>query len=165
MNCVSNVAGKRFALRNAHFYHLRIQKHYNVLLVFYFDFIFVVSPSIEPQSRTIYILSGKAAVFPCNYTGFPTSSVYWTVTHSNTPTNITQGNSVSVLSTVDGRVLQTLEVFVNGTLHISNVDQTDSAVKYQCTAVNRLGVAKADVKLTVVGGMTVLFPLYCTVLI
>ena len=91
--------------------------------------------------------------------------MYWTVTHSNTPTNITQGNSVSVLSTVDGRVLQTLEVFVNGTLHISNVDQTDSAVKYQCTAVNRLGVAKADVKLTVVGGMTVLFPLYCTVLI
>ncbi|KAL9961359.1 hypothetical protein ACROYT_G030281 [Oculina patagonica] len=113
-----------------------------------------VSPSIEPQSRKVFISSGKPALLPCEYKGFPTPSVYWTVTHSGVPTNVTQEKTES-LHTIDNLgnvVVQLLKVFENGTLHISEVDRADSAGQYQCTAVNRLGVANRDVKLTVVGG-------------
>jgi len=53
----------------------------------------------------------------------------------------------------DEKTEQVLKVFENGTLHISEVDYPDSQGHYQCTAVNRLGIAKGDISLTVVGGM------------
>ena len=48
-------------------------------------------------------------------------------------------------------------MFENGTLHIFEVDYPHSKKEYRCTAVNRLGVAKGDVRLTVVGGMPFFF--------
>lgn len=85
------------------------------------------------------------------------------MTH-NIPTNVTQEKQESLYHIVDDGevVVQLLSVFENGSLHISKVDDTDSTGQYQCTAVNRLGVAKGDVQLTVVGGMAVFyFAFYC----
>lgn len=112
-----------------------------------------VSPSIEPKSKTIYISSTKPAFLPCNHSGFPLPSVYWTVTQFGERENITRGDLVvSLTSDVDGKLFkQKLEMFENGTLHIFEVDYWHSSNKYQCIAVNRLGVAKGDVHLTVVG--------------
>jgi len=111
-----------------------------------------VSPSIEPKSQEIFISSTKPALLPCNHSGFPSPSVYWTVTHFGVPKNITKGDPVSLISNVGGKfVVQELEVFENGTLHIFEVDYPHSKKEYRCTAVNRLGVAKGDVRLTVVG--------------
>ncbi|XP_020615291.1 angiopoietin-1 receptor-like isoform X2 [Orbicella faveolata] len=111
-----------------------------------------VSPSIEPQSQTIYISSTKPALLPCDHSGFPAPSVYWTVTHSNKATNITERNPVLLETRIgDEKTEQVLKVFENGTLHISEVDYPDSQGHYQCTAVNRLGIAKGDISLTVVG--------------
>ena len=54
-------------------------------------------------------------------------------------------------------------ILENGTLYISEVDSPDSQGHYQCTAVNRLGSAKGDISLTVVGGMAGFhFALYMT---
>lgn len=133
---------------------------------FYFCVISSVSPSIEPKSQTIYISSPKPAFLPCNHSGFPLPSVYWTVTHFGVPKNITRGDPVSLISDVNGKlIVQKLEMFENGTLHIFEVDYPHSEKQYQCTAVNRLGVAKGNVRLTVVGGMFVcLFVLLCFVL-
>lgn len=117
-----------------------------------------VSPSIEPKSQEIFISSTKPALLPCNHSGFPSPSVYWTVTHFGVPKNITKGDPVSLTSNVGGKfVVQELEVFENGTLHIFKVDYPHSKKEYRCTAVNRLGVAKGDVRLTVVGGTPVCF--------
>lgn len=114
----------------------------------------LVSPSIKPQSQTKYITSNKPALLPCHFSGFPTPSVYWTVTHSNTQTNITQRDSVRLRTQIGGELTdQVLKVFENGTLHISEVDYPDSKGHYQCTAVNRLGIAEGNINLTVVGGM------------
>ena len=75
------------------------------------------------------------------------------------PTNVTQEKQERLDTVVDGykHVVQLLSVFENGSLHISKVDHTDSTGQYQCTAANRLGVAKGDVQLTVVGGMAVMY--------
>lgn len=54
-------------------------------------------------------------------------------------------------------------MFENGTMHISEVDYPDSNGQYQCTAVNRLGIAKGDVRLTVVGGTCMACFSLCTV--
>jgi len=120
----------------------------------FFCVISLVSPSIKPQSQTKYITSNTPALLPCNYSGFPTPSVYWTVTHSNIQTNITQRDSVSLRTHIGGELTdQVLKVFENGTLHISEVDYPDSQGHYQCTAVNRLGIAEGNIDLKVVGGM------------
>lgn len=119
-----------------------------------FNIVFIaVPPSISPQSQTLFVSSGNPALLPCNYSGYPTPSVYWTVTHSGTPTNVTKGETVHLLTIADGTT-QSLTAYENGTLYISAVDHMDSKVQYQCTAMNRLGTAKGDVHLTVVGGMT-----------
>ena len=119
-----------------------------------FCVIFSVSPSIELHSQTIYVSSAKPAFLPCKHSGIPAPSVYWTVTHSNVPTNITQKKPVSLRTRIgDETTVQVLEVFENGALNISEVDYPDSNGRYQCTAVNRLGIAKSDIRLTVVGGM------------
>jgi len=120
----------------------------------FFCVISLVSPSIKPQSQTKYITSKNPALLPCNYSGFPTPSVYWTVTHSNIQTNITQRDPVLLQTLIGGELTdQVLKVFENGTLHISEVDYPDSQGHYQCTAVNRLGIAEGNINLTVVGGM------------
>lgn len=120
----------------------------------FFCVISLVSPSIKPQSQTKYITSNRPALLPCNYSGFPTPSVYWTVTHSNTQINITQREPVTLKTRIgDELTTQVLTVFENGTLHISEVDYPDSQGHYECTAVNRLGIAEGNIDLTVVGGM------------
>ena len=130
------------------------------LLLLFLCVVFSVSPSIDPQSQEIYISSTKPAFLPCKPTGIPAPSVYWTVTHSE-PTNITQGTPVLLETRIgDETTEQVLKVFENGTLHISEVDYPDSRGHYQCTAVNRLGIAKGDIRLTVVGGMAG-FTLHC----
>lgn len=113
-----------------------------------------VSPSIELESQPIYVLSTNPAFLPCSHSGFPAPSVYWTVTHSNEPTNVTQGNSTNLTTRVGAEItLQVLKVSEDGTLSISEVDYPDSQGHYQCTVVNRLGIAKGDIELTVVAGM------------
>ena len=127
-----------------------------VLIFLFFNFCVIssVSPSIELESQTIYVLSTNPAFLPCSHSGFPAPSVYWTVTHSNEPTNITQGTSVTLTTRVGAEITkQVLKVSENGTLYISEVDYPDSQGHYQCTVVNRLGIAKADIDLTVVAGM------------
>lgn len=125
-----------------------------VFAFFYFCVISSVSPSIEPESQTIYALSTNPAFLPCSHSGFPAPSVYWTVTHSNVPTNITQGRSTSLTTRIGAEFTkQVLNVLKDGTLSISEVDYPDSQGHYQCTVVNRLGIAKGDINLTVVKGM------------
>ena len=128
------------------------------LTLLFFSVISSVAPSIEPKSQTIFASSSEPALLPCNHSGFPSPFVYWTVTHFGVPKNITKGDPASLTSKVGGKfIVQELEVFENGTLHIFEVDYPHSEKKYRCTAVNRLGVAKSDVGLTVVGGI----PVFC----
>jgi len=117
-------------------------------------FLLSASPLILNQPSTIYVRAGGAALFPCNFTGLPPPSVYWTVTHRDRSTNVTQGNPKSVFVNVGepDQFSQQLMVYQNGSLTISPVDTSDSAGQYQCTAVNRLGVAKGAVELKVIGG-------------
>ena len=116
-------------------------------------FLFVVPPSIEHQPR-IYVIARQDAWFPCDYRGFPTPSVYWTVTHLSIPENVTEGGEKVYFNDVVGGILvqRELKVTSNGSLVISQVIHSDSTVQYQCTAFNRLGVAKVDVYLTVLSG-------------
>lgn len=116
-------------------------------------FLLVVPPSIEHQPR-IYVIARQDARFPCDYRGFPTPSVYWTVTHLSIPNNVTEGGRKLYFDDiVDGiRVQRELKVTRDGSLVIPQVLYSDSMVQYQCTAINRLGVAKVDVYLTVVKG-------------
>lgn len=107
------------------------------------------SPLVHPQTHTIYVMARKAALVPCNFLGFPRPSVYWTVTHLSTSVNVTNGAPRFLNVVTDVRTFQQkLTVYQNGTLHISEVHPTDSSGQFQCTAFNRLGLAKGAVILT-----------------
>lgn len=127
--------------------------------------VFVAAPpSIQQQSHTIYVRARKSALFPCDFTGFPIPSVYWTVIHPTSSINVTQGSPKSLYLFVgEENYKQDLTVYQNGALNISEVRDGDSAGQYQCTAVNLLGVAKSSVKLQVVGGRNALQ--FCNLLV
>ena len=114
------------------------------------------SPLVQPQTHTVYFMARKAALLPCYFSGFPRPSVYWTVTHSSKSINVTNGTPKILRGFVVDQVFeQQLTVYQNGTLHISEVLAADSSGQFQCTAVNRLGLAKGAVILTLVGGRSV----------
>ena len=116
-------------------------------------FLFVVPPSIEHQPSTIYVIAGQTARFPCDYRGFPRPSVYWTVTLDTTAANVTERKKGVITEVVDGKLfIREMTVTPNGSLVVPQVLTSDSEMQYQCTAINRLGAAKSDVKLTVVRG-------------
>lgn len=102
-----------------------------------------VPPSIQKLPQTIYVEPQQKAVFPCIYSGFPTPAVYWTV-----PEKI----NVTLLSSqtfVIWDFIYSLTVNPNGSLIISQVHGSLSGQTYQCTAINRLGMAVVYVTLIV----------------
>ena len=114
---------------------------------------FLLQLQVHPQTHTIYVMARKAALLPCNFLGFPRPSVYWTVTHLSTSVNVTNGAPRFLNVVTDVRTFQQkLTVYQNGTLHISEVHPTDSSGQFQCTAFNRLGLAKGAVILTLFRG-------------
>ena len=138
---------------------------FNVLVVvlFYiltcteFSCFYAAPPSIMPQTKTIYVMARKAAILPCNISGFPAPTFYWTVTHPTLTVNVTVASPSGLFGKLtDGTFFeQNLTVYDNGTLHISEVNVADSSGRFQCTAINHLGLAYGSVSLVLVGGRSV----------
>ncbi|XP_068737530.1 angiopoietin-1 receptor-like isoform X2 [Montipora capricornis] len=111
-----------------------------------------VPPSIQNLPQSIYVEPRQEAVCPCKYSGFPTPTVYWTVP-KHEKINITLASSQAFVI-VDGDEFfdYSLTVNPNGSLIISQVHGSLSGQTYQCTAINRLGMAVGYVKLIVTKG-------------
>lgn len=108
-----------------------------------------VPPLIQHQPQTIYVRTHQPALLPCQYSGIPKPSVYWTVTLSpDSVITVTQGDPEILFSIED---IRTLTVYDNGSLVISRVLPSNSGGQYECTAANRLGTAYGNVSITVVG--------------
>lgn len=129
----------------------------NFKSLYQFSCFYAAPPFITPQTRTIYVMARKAAFLPCNNSGFPAPTVYWTVTHPTLTVNVTVASPEFIIATpADGKPFpQQLTVYDNGTLHISEVIAADSSGRFQCTAINHLGSAYGNVSLVLVGGRSV----------
>ncbi|XP_068706025.1 uncharacterized protein [Montipora foliosa] len=108
-----------------------------------------VPPSIQKLPQTIYVEPQQKAVIPCIYSGFPTPTVYWTVPKDE-KINVTPASSQTVVIWDGDRAFTySLTVNPNGSLIISQVHGSLSGQTYQCTAINRLGMAVGYVTLIV----------------
>lgn len=109
-------------------------------------------PVIAPATQKIYVHHGNPVNLTCNYSGFPTPSLYWRVNGPGANKNVRQGTPVILLDPNDPEtsILQTLTV-KNGNLHISSVEDLDKQRNYTCVVQNRLGTASGDVSLILVG--------------
>ena len=118
---------------------------------------YAAPPFIMPQMKTIYVIARKAAFLPCNISGFPAPTFYWTVTHRTLTINVTVASPNGLYGELtDGTFFeQNFTVYDNGTLHISEVNAADSSGRFQCTAINHLGSAYGNVSLVLVGGRSV----------
>ena len=115
-------------------------------------FKFSVAPSIQNLPQSLYVEPLQEAVFPCIYSGFPTPAVYWTVPKPE-KINATLASSQSYVIFDDDRFFTySLTVNRNGSLIISPVHGSLSGQTYQCTAINRLGIAVVSVTLIVTNG-------------
>ncbi|XP_068735074.1 uncharacterized protein [Montipora capricornis] len=111
-----------------------------------------VPPSIQKLPQAIYVEPQQKAVFPCIYSGFPTPTVYWTVPKDE-KINVTPASSQAVVIwDVDRDFIYSLTVNPNGSLIIPQVHGSLSGQTYQCTAINRLGMAVIYVTLIVANG-------------
>ena len=118
---------------------------------------YAAPPFIMPQMKTIYVIARKAAFLPCNISGFPAPTFYWTVTHRTLTINVTVASPNGLYGELtDGTFFQqNFTVYDNGTLHISEVNAADSSGRFQCIAINHLGSAYGNVSLVLVGGRSV----------
>lgn len=118
---------------------------------------FAAPPFIMPQMKTIYVIARKAAFLPCNISGVPAPTFYWTVTHQALTVNVTVASSKILLGKLaDGTSFQQqLTVYNNGTLHISDVNAADNSGRFQCIAMNDFGSTYGNVSLVVVAGRSV----------
>ena len=98
-------------------------------------------PSIHNQPQSIYVKPGQNAVFPCNYTGFPTPTVRWNAFLADgSSTAVDEEKSVLLISVGDKNNFfdHTLSVYPNGSLLLTQVPQTYNGSQFQCTVINRL---------------------------
>ena len=97
-------------------------------------------PSIDNQPQSIYVKPGQNAVFPCNYTGFPTPTVQWKVFLAGGYNTSVDKKATIIYRDRDYNLFSlTLTVSPNGSLLFTQVPQTYSGSQFQCTVKNHLG--------------------------
>lgn len=98
-------------------------------------------PSIHNQPQSIYVKPGQNALFPCNYTGFPTPTVHWSVFIANginTTVDQKAPGGFPSLGDQNNVFYHTLTVSPDGSLLFTQVLQTFNGSQFQCTVTNSL---------------------------